>query len=105
MRWATELFSAEDVIRIYSEFLTPSEQETVDLFFAAEPVEEMDLSFLANLLDLLETLFSIFVTARFTAVVLTFGTFTSNLVNEAIGTLRNTNEILGNILDAGGVDA
>lgn len=98
-------FSAEDVIRIYSEFLTPSEQETVDLFFAEAPVEEMDLGFLENLLDLLELLLDIFVSARFTAVVLTFGTFTSNLVNDGIRLLRNTNEILGNIVDVGGVDA
>jgi len=32
-------FSAEDVIRIYEFFLTTSEQETVDFFFAVEPVE------------------------------------------------------------------
>ena len=98
-------FSAEDVIRIYRDFLTPDEQETVDLLFAEAPVEEMDLGFLANLLELLETLLRIFVTARFTAVVLTFGVFTSNLVNQAISTLRSTNAILGNIVDAGGVDA
>jgi len=30
-------FSAEDVIRIYEDFLTISEQETVDFFFAVEP--------------------------------------------------------------------
>jgi len=32
-------FSAEDVIRIYEDFLTSSEQETVDEFFAVEPEE------------------------------------------------------------------
>ena len=32
-------FSAEDVIRIYEDFLTVSEQETVDFFFAPEEVE------------------------------------------------------------------
>ena len=33
-------FSAEDVIRIYQDFLTSAEQETVDEFFAEEPEEE-----------------------------------------------------------------
>jgi len=36
-------FSAEDVIRIYQDFLTSGEQETVDLFFeemAGEPVRD-----------------------------------------------------------------
>lgn len=32
-------FSAEDVIRIYEDFLTSSEQETVDEFFMEDPVE------------------------------------------------------------------
>jgi len=34
-------FSAEDVIRIYEDFLTVSEQETVDEFFAVEPEPEL----------------------------------------------------------------
>lgn len=97
-------FSGEDVIRIYEEFLTRSEQEVVDFFFAEEQ-PEMSFDFLQALLETLDLLFAIFVTARFTAVVLTFGTFTSNLVNEAITLLRGTRLTLGNIIESGGVDA
>ena len=43
-------FSAEDVIRIYEFFLTRSEQETVDFFFA-EDVEEPDRGPLVELFD------------------------------------------------------
>lgn len=57
-------FSAEDVIRIYEDFLTDSEQETVDEFFAVEPEEPevpepaFDLSELAEIVGLIRQLFT-----------------------------------------------
>ena len=53
-------FSAEDVIRIYENFLTSAEMQTVDEFF--EPAEDLSLiPFVAvqNLLDVLVPLFDI----------------------------------------------
>jgi len=45
-------FSAEDVIRIYEDFLTSDEQETVDEFFAEEP-EEPEVVFSLDELEVL----------------------------------------------------
>jgi len=53
-------FSAEDVIRIYENFLTSAEMQTVDEFF--EPAEDLSLvPFVAvqNLLDVLDPLLTI----------------------------------------------
>jgi len=55
-------FSAEDVIRIYENFLTSTEMQTVDEFFI--PEEEMDISLLPlagvrNLLEVLDPLSTI----------------------------------------------
>lgn len=102
---ADRTFSAEDLIRIYQENLTDDEQDIVDEFFMQEPVEETSFEFLRNLLEILERLFTIFSGARITALALTFGVFTSSLLNEAVGLLRNSTEALGSIIDTGGVDA
>jgi len=49
-------FSAEDVIRIYEFFLTSSEQETVDNFFAREEEEPQRDSFFEDLEILAEAI-------------------------------------------------
>ncbi len=57
-------FSADDVIRIYEFFLTPSEQETVDFFFLIPPPEEEPLDIFDTLREILETLGFLQVTLR-----------------------------------------
>jgi len=97
-------FSGEDVIRIYEDFLTSSEQEVVDFFFAAEP-EESNLPSVANLLAFLETLLGLLSGFRIGVLAATFGSLTLAALNSAIAGLRSTNTILGNILEQEEVDA
>ncbi len=51
-------FSAEDVIRIYEDFLTADEQRTVDEFFAEEPEAPIRDNFFVDL-ESLESLVSL----------------------------------------------
>lgn len=93
-------FSAEDVIRIYSDFLTIDEQEIVDEFFENGEEPGPELPSVANLLSLLEELLIIMAGPLLGALAITFGTLTIAALNAAIRALRDTNLILGNILDA-----
>lgn len=99
-----QTFSAEDVIRIYAFYLDESEQKTVEEFFETF-IEEMDTSFLADLLEILERILSIFLTGRITALALTFGTATNLLLQAAQRELRSAISGLGQILPPGGTDA
>jgi len=98
-------FSAEDVIRIYEEFLTSAEQDTVDEFFMQ--VDESLLPFVAvrNLLALLEPLLGTLAGFRIGVLAATFGTLTLQILNAAVAALASTNRILGNILEREEVDA
>jgi len=49
-------FSGEDVIRIYEDFLTIPEQETVDAFFMPEDLSLVPFVAVRNLLNVLEPL-------------------------------------------------
>lgn len=49
-------FSAEDVIRIYENFLTSAEMETVDEFFMTEDLSLIPFVAVRNLLNVLEPL-------------------------------------------------
>ena len=65
-------FSAEDVLRIYEEYLTETEMETVENFFMAEELPDTSLlPFVAvqNLLDVLVPLLAIL--ASFPIAILT----------------------------------
>lgn len=99
-----QTFTAEDVIRIYAFYLDESEQKTVEEFFETF-IEERDVSFLADLLEVLERILSIFLTGRITALAITFGVATRLLLEEAQRELRRSIDGLGQILPVGGVDA
>jgi len=97
-------FSAEDVIRIYEDFLTSSEMETVDLFFADRPAEST-LPSVGNLLNILETLLTLLSSSTLGVLAAVFGAITLAALNAAIAAVRSTNLILGNILEQEEVDA
>ena len=102
-------FSAEDVIRIYEDFLTDSEQETVDEFFAEEPEPEeppepvFSLDELANLVGLIRQLFTplrpilTFVLGRFF--------FFTGAVSTIQFVLERLEIILDDLLERGVIDA
>lgn len=98
-------FSADDVIRIYQDFLTSSEQKTVDLFFMEEPEPVEPLPDVTSLLSILELLLGILVNPVIAAIAATFSTFALLTLNGGIRALRETNEILGNIIEGGDVNA
>lgn len=98
-------FSAEDVLRIYELYLDEREMETVENFFMVEEGETIDLSFVVNLLEILENLLSILGRTSIAALAATFAPFVLAALNEALRGLRDTNQILGRIVEQGGVDA
>jgi len=97
-------FSAEDVIRIYEEYLTSSEMETVDLFFREQPMEST-LPSVGNLLNILETLLTLLSSSTLGVLAAVFGAITLAALNASIAAVRSTNLILGNILEQEEVDA
>ncbi len=99
-------FSAEDVIRIFEDFLTSNEQETVENFFAEmaeEPEPAFDLDELANLVGLIRQLFTplrpilTFVLNRFA--------FFIGAVSTVQFVLERLEIILDDLLDRGVIDA
>jgi len=99
-------FSAEDVIRIYQDFLTFEEQRIVDEFFEQEPDESLlPFNAVRNLLALLDPLLSILAGPLIGALAAVFGALTLTSLNASIRALRGTNRILGNILEREEVDA
>jgi len=99
-----QTFTAEDVIRIYAFYLDLEEQKTVEEFF--ETFEEREeFTFVEDLLNILDRLFSIFSSARFGALAVTFGVATNLLLVESLRQLRRGRTALSSILDQGGVDA
>jgi len=99
-----QTFTADDVIRIYAFYLDSAEQKTVEEFFETF-IEEMDTSFLADLLEILERILSIFLSGRITALAITFGVATNLLLQAAQRELRSAIDGLGRILPVGDVDA
>jgi hypothetical protein len=98
-------FSADDVIRIYREFLTETEMKTVEDFFAEDPVEQIDLSFVENLLSRLQAIATILGSNTIGVLVALFSPVATVVLREANVGLRDTNRILSNIVTSGGVDA
>jgi len=97
-------FSAEDVIRIYRDFLTEDEMKTVEEFFMEEELV-VDLSFLESLLERL-TLLALRLSGIPLSLILSiFGDLAQTTLREAVRSLKDTNEILGNIVEQGRVDA
>jgi len=101
-------FSAEDVIRIYEDFLTVSEQETVDEFFFVEPEPrepepEFDLNELRIIAGLIRQLFTplrpilTFVLGRFF--------FFTGAVSTIQFVLTRLEQILDDLLGRGVIDA
>lgn len=97
-------FTAEDVLRIYEFYLDESEMETVEEFFRVEP-EESQLPSVENLLTILEALLRILANPLVGAIAATFSVLATAAIREANAALRSTNEILGRIIEQGGVDA
>jgi len=99
-------FSAEDVIRIYENFLTPSEQETVDFFFMEEPeplppmVDFNDIRRLQALNNQLRTpLPGLF------GLVLRFVPFAATLVSTIQFAAEQSRILINELLNLEGVDA
>jgi len=102
-------FSAEDVIRIYEDFLTSSEQETVDEFFFIEPEEpttEIPTAFFDDIRALqgLNTQQRVVLPGLF-GLVLRFIPFALTLVDTILFAATQANILISSILDQEEVDA
>ena len=87
-------FSAEDVIRIYEEYLTESEMETVDEFFEAPPGEE-GLQTIRSVLALFE---SIQVTLVFVSTLVQISAVARTALRVTIALLAGAIRILEGII-------
>lgn len=97
-------FSADDVLRIYADYLTEREMEIVENFFATEEMGA-DLPPVEGLLEVLENLLTILASPFVGAIAATFSVLARAALTEALNALRSTNDILGRIIQQGGVDA
>lgn len=95
-------FSADDVIRIYREFLTEDEMETVEEFFARDEPEPVNVS---GAIKSIENLLKLLGNPLIDAVLATFSIVARTALFAATRALRETNNILNNIQEQGGVDA
>jgi len=98
-------FTAEDVLRIYEFYLDQQERETVELFFATEPEDPINIEFAENLLTRLETLAIILGSNTIGVLVKLFSATASVTLNLALEGLRQSTEILSFILTERSVDA
>jgi len=98
-------FSAEDVLRIYREYLTESEMKTVEMFFEMEAMESIDLGFAENLLATLEDLQEILTSSILAAIAAVFGPFATRALNAAIRVVAAVIIALNIIISLEGVDA
>ena len=102
-------FSGEDVIRIYEEFLTFEEQETVDFFFAVE-VEEVEVFDPSELFDGLRALLGLIVQARSVlgglfGILLRFAPFGLTLLTVVMFAVSQANIVVNQLLSLEEVDA
>ena len=98
-------FSAEDVLRIYREYLTESEMKTVDLFFEMPPPEELELGFLENLRNELQDLQELLTSTIIGAIAAVFGVNGTRALNAAIRINASAIIALSIIIAVGGNDA
>ena len=99
-------FSSDDVIRIYEFFLTQSEQERVDEFFAEEEEEEEPPVFLEDLLGLIGLFRQILTPARLvTNFVLARFFFFTGAVSIIQNALSQAEIIINDLLQRGVIDA
>lgn len=87
-------FSAEDVIRIYEDYLTENERGTVDLFFA--PEVDINVAVLRRLLDLLLGLLQALTTPFVGLVLSLLSQATTDAFREATAEIARTNRALDN---------
>ncbi len=96
-------FSADDVIRIYEFFLTSSEQETVDFFFAPEeePEEPPEPSnILARLIEIAESLSGLRTFfPRFLPIVIRFAIVLLPIFSLASIAVTNATRVLNELIE------
>ncbi len=95
-------FSANDVIRIFEDFLTTNEQGTVDFFFQ-QRLENVDFSTLVRVADLLLGLVSVLTTPLVGLVLSVLPQATIDAYEQAISELFRVNRALGPVVR--GLDA
>jgi len=95
-------FTADDVLRIYLDYLDEREMKTVEDFFAVETIE-VDVSFLNGVLRRLSLLAPILASTAFSAAAGLLGPLTTIVLNEANRGLRDSTSALRGLLSAQGV--
>lgn len=85
-------FSADDVIRIYENFLTLDEMAEVDLFFA--PEVDINVAILERVLQLLLALVSALTTPLIGLLLSVLPQVTTDAYNEAVNELFRVNRAL-----------